>query len=386
MKILTVDIGTGTQDIFLYDSRLNLENGFKLVVPSPTMKIHKQIKAATLKGDPVLLCGYTMGGGPNAWAAQEHIRRGNRLFATPEAARSFNDDLEKVQQTGVVIVGEDEAARMPAGVQRIILRDFDFPAIEAAFIQFGVGLDDLDAAAIAVFDHGNAPPDVSDRQFRFDYLNERIQVKNRLSTFAFLARDIPPIMTRMQAAAASALDDAPPHFREIPLILMDTAPAAVLGATYDPLVRQHEHVMVVNIGNLHTLGFRLGPAGIEAVFEHHTGSLTKARLEQLLTSFANGSLSHAEVFSEHGHGALVYESEPLSMDGSSFGVVVTGPRRMLIEGSALRPYFAVPFGDMMIAGCFGLLAAAADVSPELRCTIIGSLEQMSTGAAPWELP
>ena len=30
MKILTVDVGTGTQDIYLYDSRLDLENGFKL--------------------------------------------------------------------------------------------------------------------------------------------------------------------------------------------------------------------------------------------------------------------------------------------------------------------------------------------------------------------
>ena len=47
MKILTVDIGTGTQDIFLYDSRLDLENGLKLVLPSPTMMIHRQITEAT---------------------------------------------------------------------------------------------------------------------------------------------------------------------------------------------------------------------------------------------------------------------------------------------------------------------------------------------------
>ena len=47
MKILTVDIGTGTQDIFLYDSRLDLENGFKLVLPSPTMIIHRRLRQAT---------------------------------------------------------------------------------------------------------------------------------------------------------------------------------------------------------------------------------------------------------------------------------------------------------------------------------------------------
>ena len=43
MQILTVDIGTGTQDILLYDARLELENSFKLVVPAPTMIVHRQI-------------------------------------------------------------------------------------------------------------------------------------------------------------------------------------------------------------------------------------------------------------------------------------------------------------------------------------------------------
>ena len=68
MKILTVDIGTGTQDIFLYDSQLHIENGFKLVVPSPTMIMHRQVKAATQAGQPILIRGVMMGGGPSAWA------------------------------------------------------------------------------------------------------------------------------------------------------------------------------------------------------------------------------------------------------------------------------------------------------------------------------
>ncbi len=76
MKILTVDVGTGTQDIFLYDSRLDLENGFKLVVPSPTMIVHRRLKQATRQRRPVLLTGVTMGGGPSQWAAEDHIRAG----------------------------------------------------------------------------------------------------------------------------------------------------------------------------------------------------------------------------------------------------------------------------------------------------------------------
>ncbi|HXD09061.1 MAG TPA: hypothetical protein VN653_03265, partial [Anaerolineales bacterium] len=68
MKILTVDIGTGTQDIFLYDSNLDLENGFKLVLPSPTMMVHRRLKQSLHARTPILLTGHQMGGGPAAWA------------------------------------------------------------------------------------------------------------------------------------------------------------------------------------------------------------------------------------------------------------------------------------------------------------------------------
>ncbi len=67
---------------------------------------------------------------------------------------------------------------------------------------------------------------------------------------------------------------------------------------------------------------------------------------------------------------------------------MTGPRRRLFDAAqadGLRPYFAAPFGDMMIAGCFGLLAAAADVLPELREPVLGSLQgRRGHGTPPWE--
>jgi len=67
-------------------------------------------------------------------------------------------------------------------------------------------------------------------------------------------------------------------------------------------------------------------------------------------------------------------------------VVVTGPRRNLMRGSPLRPYFAVPFGDMMIAGCFGLLSATADLLPNIAEPIRTSLEGTGdSGTAPWEI-
>jgi uncharacterized protein (DUF1786 family) len=384
MKILAVDVGTGTQDIFLYDSQLDIENAFKLVLPSPTMMVHRRIKAATRAGVPVLLSGVTMGGGPSQWAAQDHARAGLPIFATPQAARTFNDELDKVEALGIRVISEDEATALPEGTVRIRLADFDFEAIAQTFERFGVSLNDLAAVSVAVFDHGDAPPGLSDRQFRFDYLDGRIREKNALTAFAYLAQDVPAIMTRLQAVVASA------GKLEAPLVVMDTAPAAVLGATFDPFVAARERKLIVNVGNFHTLAFRLGNGekigtGIEGVFEHHTGEITLGSLEGFLRALADGSLKHEDVFDDMGHGALVYSKSPLPLNREDFNIVVTGPRRGMLRPSSLKPYFAVPFGDMMIAGCFGLLAATADLLPDLAGPIRESLAgNGAAGTTPWD--
>jgi uncharacterized protein (DUF1786 family) len=380
MQILTADIGTGTQDIYLYDSELDVENGFKLILPSPTMMVHRKLKAATQRGDAVLLTGVTMGGGPSQWAAEDHVKAGFPIYATPLAARSFNDDLDAVQEMGISIIGEDEAGKLAGKVTVLELMDFDFKAISEAFNLFGVSLQEISAVAVAVFDHGNAPPDVSDRQFRFDYLDERIREENSLSAFAYRVENIPEIMTRLKAVAASAVKDV-----DAPMVVMDTAPAAVLGATFDNRVSHRERVLVANVGNFHTLAFRLGKKGIEGVFEHHTGLVDLPKLEGLLQALADGTLKHEDVFGDHGHGALVYEQDPLSLSDGDFGLAVTGPRRRMMLGSNLRPHFAVPFGDMMMTGCFGLLAAAADLLPELHDPVWASLKEIGRGKPPWEI-
>lgn len=380
MKILCVDVGTGTQDIFLYDSRVDIENGFKLVVPSPTMLVHQQLKEATRHQQAVLLSGVTMGGGPSQWAAEAHAKAGLPIYATSDAARSFNDDLEAVAAMGITVVSEDEALHLPDSVQHLELCDFDFMAIADTFAKFSVKLDDLAAVVVGVFDHGNAPPGYSDRQFRFDYIDQRLQESKSLSAFAFCAQDVPGIMTRLQAVVASSTGVG------APLVVMDTAPAAVFGALFDPNVAVQPRKLVANVGNFHTLAFRLGPAGVEAVFEHHTGLLDLPKLETLLLALAAGTLQHGDVFDDHGHGALVYDSAPLDLHSQEHGVIVTGPRRGLMRASSLRPYFAVPFGDMMIAGCFGMLAAVADLIPELRAPIQDSLQGAGgAGTPPWDV-
>lgn len=388
MKILTVDVGTGTQDVFLYDSRLDVENGFKLVIPSPTMMIHNQVREATRLNASLLLTGKMMGGGPSAWAARDHAKAGLPTFATPEAAKTIDDELEKVEKMGIRVISEEEAHsfRWSSGaaesrpVIRLELRDFDFPLLSETFARFGVSLADLDAVCVAVFDHGDSPPGISDRQFRFDYLDERIREENSLTAFAYLSHDIPPIMTRLQAVADSAQDI------DAPLLVMDTAPAAVLGAIFDPQVAARPRKLVANIGNFHCLAFRLGERGIEGVFEHHTGEIDLPKLESLLLRLADGTLTHQDVFDDMGHGALVYDAAPLEIGKDGWDLAVTGPRRALFRpASRLRPYFAVPFGDMMLSGNLGLLAAAADLLPECTETIQKSLSGGGNRAAPWDM-
>jgi len=386
MKILAVDIGTGTQDIYLYNSNLGMENNFKLVVPSPTMIIHRQIKLATERGDPILLTGMTMGGGPSAWATEDHLRSGFPVYATPDAARTINDDLEVVKGMGVEVVGEDEAEQLPDSVLRLRFLDFDLPAITSAFQTFGVDLDHLAAIAVGVFDHGNAPPNISDRKFRFDYLDERIRKLNRLSAFAYRAEDVPLIMTRLIAVVNST------QGIDAPLVVMDTAPAAVLGATLDQNVANKDRLIIANVGNFHTLAFRLSPHGIDGLFEHHTGLVDLDKLENLLSRLADGTLRNEDVFGDQGHGALVYDKSPLKLGEGVYDVVLTGPRRGIFHPpnrverkQTLRPYFAAPYGDMMITGCFGLLAATADVMPELADPIRASLYRTEgSGIAPWD--
>jgi uncharacterized protein (DUF1786 family) len=350
MRILCVDVGTGTQDVLLFDSERELENCVQLILPSPTQIVAHRIRRATAAGRPILLTGQTMGGGPCAWAAEAHVRQGLTVYATPDAARTFDDELPKVERMGVRIVAEADANGL-ADVERIVMRDLDVAGLLAVLAPFEVEVE-LSAVAVAVFDHGNAPPGVSDRVFRFEYIAETV-AQNDLAAFAYRREAVPERLTRMRAAAAAIP-------AELPALVMDTGPAAVLGALEDPIVRRSTDALVANLGNFHTLAFHLSDGRVLGLFEHHTGELTRPELERYLGQLADGTISNAEVFADMGHGALVLAESSRLPDL----LAVTGPRRALLDGSELRPYHAVPHGDMMLAGCFGLLRAMAQRMPE----------------------
>lgn len=375
IRILAVDVGTGTQDILLFESGKTIENCFKMVMPSPTVIIAERIKRATERGQAILLTGVTMGGGPCHWAARDHALAGYAVAVTPEAGRTFDDDLTMVVQMGFEIIDEAEAVRRAEhpNVVHIELQDFDASAIIRALEAFDVDVR-VDALALAAFDHGAAPPGISDRRFRFDFIAETVHREPIPSAFAYSAAQTPAALTRLRAIANSAsryitLSDSS---SAIPLLLMDTGSAAVLGSLEDPLVRQQQDSILCNIGNFHTLAFHLLDGRITGIFEHHTGEINRVQLEDMLLKLAQGTLTNEEVFHTSGHGALILDQPATNEQHFPF-LAVTGPRREMLRGSALHPYEATPHGDMMLAGCFGLLRALADHSPQLAPAIEPSL-------------
>jgi uncharacterized protein (DUF1786 family) len=367
MRILAIDTGTGTQDILLFDTSDLVENSVKMVVPSPTMRVAARIRDATERRVPLFFTGVTMGGGPCTWALQGHLQAGLPAFATSYAARTFDDDLDVVAGWGVRIVSDDEAAGID-GAERIELRDLDLDALRAAFASLGVD-PRIDGLALACLDHGAAPPGYSDRLFRFQHLRRVVERKNDLVAFAYLSEEVPAYLTRARAVLASAGSDAPAVF-------LDTAPAAALGALQDPLVAGAERQVVLNLGNSHTLAFHLRGTRIYGLFEHHTGLLSREDVESLTERLVAGTLTQGEVFDGNGHGVCYAEPAP-SVNAL---IAVTGPQRGKLAGSRLRPHFAVPHGDMMLSGCFGLLRAFAAKYPSLAEEIDTALGRKSAAA------
>ena len=355
MRILAIDIGTGTQDILLFDSSQTLENCVKMILPSPTAIAAQRIREATAQRQIIALTGFNMGGGPCHWALIDHIKAGLAVYATPQCARTFDDDLSKVEAMGVQLVSEEETKRLN-GAAQIRLADLDLEAIRKALASFDInGV--FDGIAIAVLDHGEAPPDMSDREFRFDHILRVVTETEGLLGFAYLADDLPTYLTRMRDITQQVDQQAP-------LLLLDTGAAAVLGALEDPAVARHQHLILVNTGNMHTMATHMDSGRLMGLFEHHTSALTPETLDRYLEKLALGTLTHQEIFEAHGHGCHILRK---TTTGSKPFLSLTGPQRgRFATSSAWKPYLAVPHGDMMITGSFGLLKAFAHRKPEWR--------------------
>jgi uncharacterized protein (DUF1786 family) len=334
--LLALDVGGGTQDLFIWEPGQTVENAVQMVLPAPTQVLARRLRRLTAQGKPIFLNGRVMGGGAVTQALRSHLAQGLKVYATPQAALTFSDRLHLVQEWGVILTDAP-----PAAAVAVTLGDVDLPGFRQALAAFAVPFPSH--FAVAVQDHGFHPQG-SNRRFRFQHWENFLNQGGSLHDLIF--REPPPYFTRM-LAVAETLPGA---------WLMDTCAAGVRGALLDPWARQHqtEGLLVVNLGNSHTFAALIQEERLWGIYEHHTGILSRAKLFSQLARFQAGELTNDEVFADGGHGCAYRPGYPPATPFACS--VLTGPQRRLAQGWP-GGVLAAPFGDMMLTGCFGLVAA-----------------------------
>ncbi len=332
--VLCLDVGSGTQDALLYFADRPLENCPKFVLPSPAKLVARRILALTARGAAIHLHGRNMGGG-FVKAVRAHVAAGLPITAHPRAALALTDTPASLEARGIRL-----SDTCPPGHVPVHQADYD-PAFWSALLGMA-GLEPPDLVLACAQDHGHHPGQ-SSRIGRFrlweDFLT---QGSGRLEDLLYFA--VPAELTRL-AELQDATCGGP---------VMDTGPAAALGALQDPQVAAAADaggVLVVNMGNSHVLGLLVRAGRLHGVYEHHSGMLEVQALRAQLEAFRTGALAHNAVFDSGGHGCSL-----CALPGSFDAVCVIGPRRAELSGWP-GAMFPAPGGDMMLTGCFGMLAA-----------------------------
>ncbi len=337
MRILAIDVGTGTQDIMIYDTEKELENSIKIVLPSPHLYISQQIRE--IEND-IYFHGEIMGGGKIKKSILEHMEKGYNVVMEPTCAKTIRDNLEQVKAIGIEIADELNEYK---DYTKIKMGDIDIRKLSEFLLGYDLEFD-FDKIAIAVQDHGYNE-NMGDRDFRFEKIREKVSEPISPLEFGF-KEDLPDYFTRMQAVKRQIKSEG---IEETPLI-MDTKFASIAGMCYDEVAKKLKSYIVIDIGNGHTTAATIEDGKIQGVFEHHTSSLTGESLERYMKRLASGEITHEEVHEDHGHGAHVLN--PISKIEK---VIVSGPKRELIEKTNLDWHHAAPGGDVMMTGTVGLI-------------------------------
>ena len=334
--ILCLDVGSATQDALLWLSGERLENCPKLVLPSPARLVAARIAELTRLGRPIHLCGVNMGGGFMP-AVLDHVAAGLAVSAHPAAALALSDDPEKLSDRGIRLSDSP-----PAGHCLVHLGDYQ-PGFWRAMLSLA-GTAQPDLVLAAAQDHGYHPGS-SNRLGRFA-MWQRLLADSHGRLEDLLYDPPPPELTRL-ATLRQSTGGGP---------VMDTGAAAALGVLFDPDIERgcrSQGALVVNMGNSHVLGLLIFEGRLHGVYEHHTGQLTGGDLARQLENFRAGKLTNTQVWDSGGHGCLVTDL-PRAAKGFAHTYVI-GPRRGEYPGSGAD--YPAPGGDMMLAGCFGLLKA-----------------------------
>jgi uncharacterized protein (DUF1786 family) len=352
LKILALDIGAGTKDILLYDNEKNVQNCIKMVFPSPSLLFSK--KLARNKKD-VFIDGYTIGGGHLISQLKRILSQGNHVLMTEESAFTLYNNLDRVRGLGIEIVNQ-----IPIEFQglHITFDEVNINQLATLLSYMGEELEDMNAIAIAVQDHGVSSGNIDQNKFRLAKFKEFFTQTPKLSNLLFTDLNLPEYYFRMK----SAIKALKKHLPKSKVFIMDSTIAAILGCLYEDLGASNAVARIaVNIGNSHITAVKTLNWNVISLMEHHTELLSLNKFENFLTKLRMENLNSQELIEDGGHGAIFL--------GDFHGeckeeILITGPRQELIKHSKLKLHTAAPTGDIMITGAYGLAKSVEEKMTE----------------------
>lgn len=333
--ILCLDIGSGTQDVLLASPDKEPENWTQLVLPSPARLVAQNIQALTAAGKHIWLYGGNMGGGFGR-ALKAHKQAGLRISSTLAASRAVHDNPDVVVGMGIEL-----AEQRPRGSVGVFLADYS-PEFWAALLR-QLGLPQPALVAACAQDHGYCQE--SNRVARMQTWRGLLEHSVKPADWIY-HNAVPQNLTRL--AALQEQTGGP---------VADTATAAVLGALSMPEVANRsfrQGLSVVNVGNGHIVAMLIYQSGVRGIFEHHTGMRSQEEYLADLKEFRLQWLPDEQVRATGGHGTAF---APYSEEAGGFmPTYILGPQRAFLAGQG---QYIAPCGNMMLAGCFGMLHGMA---------------------------
>ncbi|WP_455369691.1 DUF1786 family protein, partial [[Eubacterium] cellulosolvens] len=263
MRILALDIGSGTEDILLYDDQKELENCIKLVLPSPATVYSKKINFYTKSRSNLFIKGETIGGGNFSEALKNHLNEGLKVILTKNVAYSIRNKLEEVKTQGFQIIDEEKPPKDFSG-ETLEVREININIIQKFLYEFEEGPSNIDIVAIAVQDHGTPTHEISNRKFRLNQIERRLKYSPKLENLAYKEDELPNHFIRMSSAIRSSNYQIP----EAKTIVMDTSMAAILGCLEDQTVSKATTILSANIGNEHFTASIISEGKVLALLEH----------------------------------------------------------------------------------------------------------------------
>ncbi|MDJ0782604.1 MAG: DUF1786 family protein [Desulfosarcinaceae bacterium] len=354
---LMLDIGAGTLDLLVVDG--DDGQSYKAVVKSPIRTVAETIAATH---GPLAVTGGEMGGG-RVTALLKERAASQKVVIGESAAATLHHDPDRVAGWGLEIVSDSDArlAAQEKGMGQIHLADVDPRRIASLVTALGVPFE-FEAVAVCAQDHGVAPVGVSHLEYRHNLFAEALTRTPLPHTLLFRSDEVPGSFNRLATIAASAA--------ELPtdsVYVMDSGMAAITGAAIDPHAsRSADGFVVLDIATSHTVGAALKGEEVLGIFEYHTHDVTAAILDDLLAGLMAGTLSHAAVLAQGGHGAFVRRAVTPQARGSrsrdpkaQCPIIATGPKRRLARDSRYALVWGAPWGDNMMTGTVGLYTSLA---------------------------